>query len=72
MENLIKINVDFNNEAMTPLLSFIEDTQNGKFTEEKPIIANMRYTRMNIQEQGLFELLNENNQEELLLFGISG
>jgi|OM-RGC.v1.034710303 hypothetical protein len=71
MENVIKIKVDFNNETLNPLLNFVRDTQDGKYTKEKPILPSFKFTRMEIQENNIFETIEAENQDEVLLFGIS-
>jgi len=51
------------------LLDFITDTQNGKFTANKPDVIQVTYRRLAIQEQDEHRIDEEN--ERMLLFGIS-
>lgn len=71
MENIIKIKVDFNNEKLNPFLNFVKDTQEGKYTKEKPTLPSFKFTRMEIQEHNVLETIESENQDEVLLFGIS-
>lgn len=71
MENIIKIKVDFNNEKLNPFLNFVKDTQEGKYTKEKPTLSSFKFTRMEIHEHNVFETIESENQDEVLLFGIS-
>lgn len=68
MTEKLKIKVDFDGETTKALLDFITETQEGKYTEEKPDLKQITYKRMNIQEQD-FSQSSDNN--EILLFGIS-
>lgn len=69
MDNILKIKVDFNNDETKALLNFITETQEGKFTEEKPDLTQIIYKRLEIQEQE--QLYSGEEMERQLLFGIS-
>jgi len=68
MTEKLKIKVDFDGKTTKALLDFITDTQEGKYTEEKPDLKQVTYKRLVIQEQD-FSQSSDNN--EVLLFGIS-
>jgi hypothetical protein len=53
-----------------PLLKFIADAQDGKYTKEKPTLVQIDYMRLQIQEQDN-PRFTDNNGEDFLLFGIS-
>ena len=63
-DNTLKVKVDFDDKT-NALLSFINDTQEGKYTEGKPEIQSITYTRLEIQEQ------ESTHEDEVLLFGLS-
>ncbi len=67
MEEKVKIKIDFDDVHTKSYLDFITDTQEGKYTNEKPDITQVTYKRILIQEQSTFEESNE----EFLLFGVS-
>jgi hypothetical protein len=52
------------------LLSFIKDTQEGKYTSKKPEVVQVTYRRLRIQEQEKSCYLDMNNGE-VMLFGVS-
>lgn len=70
MTEPMKIKVDFDSETTQILLNFISDTQEGKFTEKKPDLAQITYTRMQIQEQDSSFFVDDGDGE-VLLFGVS-
>lgn len=55
-------------EKIQDLLQFIEDARDGKFTDQKPILTDIAYTRIEIQEQESEHLAEE---PQALLFGLS-
>lgn len=63
-DKTLKIKIDFDNKTKA-LLSFINDTQEGKYTEEKPDVELITYKRMEIQEQ------ESTHDNDFLLFGLS-
>jgi hypothetical protein len=65
MENMLETSKASNVDI---LLTFIEETKNGKFTSEVPNVASVVYQRLEIQEQ---EQVRDNNSNELILFGVS-
>lgn len=70
MENKLKINVDFEGKVADKLMSFIIDTQEGKYTVEKPILTQIKYKRLEIEEQDYASTFEE-AEDNLILFGIS-
>ncbi|OAV72810.1 hypothetical protein Barb6_00796 [Bacteroidales bacterium Barb6] len=64
MDNTMKIKIDFDDKTKA-ILSFINDTQEGKYTEKKPDIQSITYKRLEIQEQ---ESTYDNGT---LLFGLT-
>lgn len=64
----IKIHYTYNDSAKE-LLDFINQTQLGLFSKDKPILTDIKYRRIEVQENS--ESILENNQEENLLFGIT-
>lgn len=64
----MKIKVDF--EGTQELLQFITDTQEGKYTEQKPDLSQITYKRLQIQEQDVNGTASQ-APEEVILFGIS-
>jgi hypothetical protein len=69
MDNKLKINVDFQGNVADELMSFIVDTQEGKYTVEKPILTQVTYKRLAIEEQDYASF--EDVEDNLILFGIS-
>lgn len=67
METL-KYNFTYNDSAKE-LLDFISNTQLGLYSEDKPILTDIRYRRIDVQENS--EAILEAYQEENLLFGIT-
>lgn len=70
MENNLKINVDFEGKVADELMNFVIDTQEGKYTEEKPLLTQVTYKRMVIEQEDCTSEL-EDNEANVLLFGIS-
>jgi hypothetical protein len=52
------------------LLSFIKDTQAGKYTSQKPEVVQVTYRRLKIQEQDKSCYMDTNNGD-VVLFGVS-
>jgi hypothetical protein len=67
MQDILKIKVDFDGNTTKSYLNFISNTQEGKYTSQKPDLTQVTYKRLYIQEQ---QMIDENN-EEVLLFGVS-
>lgn len=55
-------------EKTQELMQFIEDARQGKFTSQKPILTDIVYRRIEIQEQESNHLAEE---PQVLLFGLS-
>ena len=70
MENNLKINVDFEGKVADELMSFVIDTQEGKYTKGKPVLTQVTYKRMVIEQEDCTAEF-EDNEENVLLFGIS-
>lgn len=70
MANPLKIKVDFDNETTKSLLGFIEETQEGWYTNQKPNLVQAQYKHLQIQEQDVLQPFEDNN-DEVLLFGVS-
>jgi len=66
----LKIKVDFDNTSTKGLLQFITETQEGKYTAQKPDLTQVTYKRLEIQEQDKNHSVDENS-EEVILFGVS-
>lgn len=66
----LKIKVDFDNEKTKTLLQFITETQEGKYTEQKPDLTQVTYKRLEIQEQDKSHSVDDDT-DEIILFGIS-
>jgi len=71
MNQSIKVKVDFDGETTQTLLKFIADTQEGKYTAQKPDLTHVTYKRLQIQEQDTSTFLDDNSNNEVLLFGVS-
>jgi hypothetical protein len=67
MDDTLKVKVDFDGDTTKSYLNFISDTQEGKYTTQKPDITQVTYKRLYIQDQQVFV----GNTEEVLLFGVS-
>jgi hypothetical protein len=67
METL-KYNLTYNDSAKD-LLDFLIKTQHGLYSKDKPILTDIRYRRIEVQENS--EAILDVNQEENLLFGIT-
>jgi hypothetical protein len=70
MAEPLKIKVDFEGETTKVLLNFITETQEGKYTEQKPDLTQVTYKRLQIQEQDKSHTIDDSN-DEILLFGVS-
>ena len=70
MAETIKIKVDFDGEITKAMLNFITETQEGKYTKEKPDLTQITYKRLQIQEQDKTHFIDE-YCDEVLHFGIS-
>lgn len=70
MENNLKIKVDFEGKVADELMKFVVDTQEGKYTKEKPILTQVTYKRMLIEQEDCTSEF-EDNEANVLLFGIS-
>lgn len=70
MAEPLKIKVDFEGATTKVLLNFITETQEGKYTEQKPDLTQVTYKRLQIQEQDKSHTIDDSN-DEILLFGVS-
>lgn len=70
MAEILKIKVDFDGETTKAILNFITETQEGKYTKEKPDLTQITYKRLQIQEQDKTHSIDE-NCDEILHFGVS-
>jgi hypothetical protein len=70
MTEPLKIKVDFEGETAKVLLNFITDTQEGRYTKQKPDLTQVTYKRLQIQEQDKAYFIDD-NYDEILLFGVS-
>jgi len=66
----LKVKVGFDNEKTNALLNFINETREGKYTAQKPDLTQIKFKRLEIQEQDKIHFADDNN-EEIVLFGIS-
>lgn len=66
----LKVKVGFDDEKTNALLKFINETRDGKYTAQKPDLTQIKFTRLEIQEQDKTHSVDDNN-EEIVLFGIS-
>jgi len=64
-----KFKVKYDNEN-NPLIEFVKETKEGKYSNNKPEIIDFKYQRVLIQEQEDGFTL-ENEQENNLLFGLT-
>ena len=63
-----RVNVKYD-DNLTPIIEFVKETKEGKYTEQKPDIG-FTYRRIEIQEQS--ETIDlDNIQENSYLFGIT-
>ena len=67
--NMKKFKVKYDNEN-NPLIEFVKETKEGKYSDKKPDIIDFKYQRVLIQEQEDGFTL-ENEQENNLLFGLT-
>lgn len=70
MPGPLKIKVDFDNANTKELLKFITETQEGKFTAQKPDLTQVTFMRYEIQEQDKTHIVDD-NQDEVILFGVT-
>ena len=70
MPEILKIKVDFDGKDTKAILNFITETQEGKYTSQKPDLKLITYKRLQIQEQDKVHSI-DNLNNEVLLFGIS-
>lgn len=66
-----KTKVDLNSKATKDLLNFISETQEGKYSETKPELIQIKYKRLEIQEYDSSDFVGDENNNEILLFGVS-
>lgn len=65
-----KSNKKTKNPIYKNLLTFINDTKKGKYTDQKPDITQVTYKRLLVQEQDEVHEVGDPNKE-IILFGIS-
>lgn len=53
----------------TQLLNFINATLEGKYTKDKPVLTDLKFRRIEIQEQN--NSIEQDDNNEMLLFGSS-
>lgn len=70
MDSKLKIKVDFEGKVADELMNFVIDTQEGKYTKEKPTLTQVTYKRMETEEQD-YSSSFEDSEDNVLLFGIS-
>ena len=70
MAEPLKIKIDFDNSETKGLLQFITETQEGKYTTQKPDLTQVTYKRLDIQEQDKIHSVDE-IADEVILFGVS-
>ena len=70
MSTPLIVKVGFDNEKAKALLNFINETREGKYTAQKPDLTQIKFRRLEIQEQDKNHSVEDNN-EEIVLFGIS-
>jgi hypothetical protein len=58
-----------NSKSTKELLKFLNETIEGKYTENKPVLVDIKFRRIEIQEQD--EDFEPVNNDENLLFGSS-
>ena len=69
MSESLKIKVDFDNEETKAILQFITETQEGKYTVQKPDLTQVTYKRLEIQEQDKSQSMDD-VEDEIILYGI--
>ena len=69
MSESLKIKVDFDSEETKVLLQFITETQEGKYTVQKPDLTQVTYKRLEIQEQDKSQSMDD-VEDEIILYGI--
>jgi hypothetical protein len=70
MPNPLKVKVGFNSKKAKALLDFINETREGKYTAQKPDLIEIKFKRLEIQEQDNGRFVDDGG-EEVVLFGIS-
>jgi hypothetical protein len=70
MAEILKIKVDFDGVTMGALLNFITETQEGKYTSQKPDLTQITYKRIKFPEQDKSHFIDINS-DETFLFGTS-
>lgn len=69
MTDKMEGNLNKNNPLERELLFFITEARNGKLTSQIPVLSNVEFRRMVIQEQD--ESLPSDLSDEPILYGIS-
>ena len=62
--------VKADNNSSNVIMQFICDTKNGKYTSEKPDLAQITYARLDIQESNV-PTIYEDCFDEVVLYGVS-
>ena len=62
--------VKADNNSSIVIMQFICDTKNGKYTSEKPDLAQITYARLDIQESNV-PTIYEDCFDEVVLYGVS-
>lgn len=62
--------VKADNNSSDVIMQFICDTKNGKYTSEKPDLAQITYARLDIQESNV-PTIYEDCFDEVVLYGVS-
>jgi hypothetical protein len=66
MAEPLKIKVEFSNSAKA-ILRFITETQEGKYTDLKPDLTQIKFKRLHFEEQDNSNPFDGENEENLLL-----
>jgi len=70
MFSKMKIKVDFEGKKADELMSFVIDTQEGKYTKEKPVLTQVTYKSLVIDQQDFTSSYAETDND-VYLFGVS-
>lgn len=62
--------VKTDNNSSDVIMQFICDTKNGKYTSEKPDLAQITYARLDIQESNTPAVFDD-CYDEVVLYGVS-
>lgn len=62
--------VKTDNNSSDVIMQFICDTKNGKYTSEKPDLAQITYARLDIQESNTPAVFDD-CYNEVVLYGVS-